>query len=61
VLWILYWVAMTASLGAEAIGDLVASASRPLLVAALFLSVPVVLFFVGMAAAWFKRLASGKA
>lgn len=55
VLWLLYWAAMTASLGVEAIGDLVASASRPLLVAALCLSVPVALMFIGVVVNWFKR------
>jgi hypothetical protein len=55
VLWILYWAAMTASLGVEAIGDLVAAASRPLLVAALCASVPVTLLFIGVAVSWIKR------
>ena len=61
VLWLLYWVAMTTSLGVEAIGDLVASASRPLLVAALCLSVPVGLIFLGVVVGWFKRVSDGKA
>ncbi len=61
VLWVLYWVVMSASLGVEAIGDLVAAGSRPLLVGALFLSVPVGLFFIGGVVAWIKRLSSGKA
>ncbi len=55
VLWVLYWAGMTASLGVEAIGDLVASASRPLLVAALCLSVPVLLMFFGVAVNWIRR------
>ena len=61
VLWVLYWVAMSASLGVEAIGDLVAAASRPLLFGALCLSVPVGLFFIGGVVAWIERLSSGKA
>ena len=59
VLWVLYWAGMTASLGIEAIGELVASASRPLLVAALCVSVPVGLFFVGMAVVWLQKAAAG--
>lgn len=61
VLWVLYWIAMSASLGVEAIGDLVASASRPLLLAALCLSVPAGLIFLGVVVGWFKRVTAGKA
>ena len=58
VLWLLYWLAMTTTLGVEAIGELVASMNHGLLVAGLCLSVPVTLFFLGMAGAWFKRVVS---
>jgi hypothetical protein len=61
VLWLLYWAGMTASLGVEAIGDLVAASSRSLLAAALCLSVPAGLLCIGVAVAWCKRLAAGKA
>jgi len=59
VLWVLYWIAMTASLGVEAIGELVVSAGHPLLVGALCVSLPIGLFFIGMTAAWLRRIFSG--
>lgn len=59
VLWLLYWLAMTATLGVEAIGELVASMNHALLVAALCLSVPVGLFFVGMVVFRFTRGTAG--
>lgn len=59
VLWLLYWLAMTTTLGVEAIGELVASMNHGMLVAALCVSVPVTLFFIGMAGAWLKRVVSG--
>ncbi|MCX7151500.1 MAG: hypothetical protein NT115_02965 [Proteobacteria bacterium] len=58
VLWLLYWLAMTTTLGVEAIGELVASMNHGMLVAALCVSVPVTLFFIGMAGAWLKRVVS---
>lgn len=58
VLWLLYWLAMTTTLGVEAIGELVASMNHSLLAAALCASVLVMLFFLGIAGIWLKRLVS---
>lgn len=60
LLWLLYWLAMTATLGIEAIGDWVASMNHTMLVAALCLSVPVGLFFLGVVVFRLTRGTAGR-
>ena len=54
-LWVIYWFILTLALGVESIRDTVAELSWPLLVGALYLSVPITLYSVGVLLAWTIR------
>jgi len=60
-LWVIYWSGMTLALGVEAIRDLVAEMAWPLLVGALYLSLPVGLYAIGVLVAWIVRGVRGEA
>ena len=47
VIWLIYWVGMTLMLGLEAIREVVADLGAPLLVGALYVSLPVCLYALG--------------
>jgi hypothetical protein len=60
-LWILYWFGLTASLGAEAIRDLVGELPAQVVVGALCLFLPVGLFAAGSLVAWINSRAGVRA
>lgn len=46
-LWVMYWIGMTMALGVEGIHELIAGLGWPLLVGALYLTVPAFLYLAG--------------
>ena len=54
-LWVIYWFVLTLALGVEAISDMVAAMSGPLLVGALYVSLPIGLYALGALVAWIIR------
>ena len=54
-LWVIYWLGLTLALGVEEIRDVVAEMGWPLLVGALYVSVPIGLYAIGVLAAWSIR------
>jgi hypothetical protein len=59
-LWIMYWIGLTASMGAEAIRDLVTQLPALVMVGALCLFLPVGLYAIGNLVAWINGGSRGR-
>ena len=58
-LWVAYWLVLTLSMGGDTIQEMIAGMDGSVLLAGLFLSLPLCLYSGGMLVAWLMRVAGG--